>query len=192
MDTGRNFFQGRIPRGLLGLNNFIILASSTILTGIIAHFLRRYPFRGTHLVYQLVIAVITLFFYLAAMALPFLKAYRGYMLPLNLLLTYLWLTSLIFASQDYSGGRCRFNSPPLVGRCSLKHAIQAFQIIGFTFLLFNTILEALMWASHRARRTEGGGAPAGGGAAEKDRPLPTAAGQPQGTTDGGGAAQAAV
>lgn len=64
------------------------------------------------------------------MILPALKAYRGYMLPLNLALTYLWLTSLIFSSQDYSGGRCYWNSPPLVDRCGRKHTIQAFHIIG--------------------------------------------------------------
>lgn len=51
----RNFMEGRIPRALLGLNNFIILASSTILTGILAYFIRRYHHRGTHVVYGLVI-----------------------------------------------------------------------------------------------------------------------------------------
>jgi hypothetical protein len=89
------------------------------------------------------------------MVLPALKSYRGYMLPLNLALTYLWLTSLIFSSQDYSGNRCRFFSPVAVRRCGLKHTVQAFHIIGFAFLLFNTILEALMWASHRRSRQDG-------------------------------------
>ena len=46
------------------------------------------------------------------------------MLPLTLVLSYLWLTSLIFAALDYSGGRCR----PY--RCNLKHTVEAFQIIG--------------------------------------------------------------
>jgi hypothetical protein len=68
--------------------------------------------------------VITLFFYLFAIVLPVLKSYRGYMLPLNLALTYLWLTSLIFTSQDWSGGRCRGYY------CALKHTVQAFFIIG--------------------------------------------------------------
>ncbi|SPQ23520.1 2eef0542-c2e9-454b-85f2-4cf1b8fa609f [Thermothielavioides terrestris] len=130
MDTRSGFLTGRIARTLLGLNNFIILASSTILTGILSYLLHRSSFRGTHLVYNEVIAVLTLFFYLIAMVLPALKAYHGYMLPLNLALTYLWLTSLIFSSQDYSGGRCRYFSPPGVGRCGLKHTAQAFFIIG--------------------------------------------------------------
>jgi hypothetical protein len=68
--------------------------------------------------------VITLFFYLFAIVLPALKSYRGYMLPLNLALAYLWLTSLIFTSQDWSGGRCGGYY------CALKHTVQAFYIIG--------------------------------------------------------------
>ncbi|KAK3361371.1 hypothetical protein B0T24DRAFT_599096 [Lasiosphaeria ovina] len=95
------------------------------------------------------------------MFLPALKAYRGYLLPLNLALSYLWLTSVIFSSQDYSGHRCYYNSPPLVNRCGLKHTVQAFNIIGF-------ITEGLMWARHR------GSWPLGGGV-EKDRPLTSAA-----------------
>lgn len=64
------------------------------------------------------------------MFLPVIKSYRGYMLPLNLILSYLWLTSLIFSAHDYSGRRCIFHSPPLLNRCRLKHTVQAFQIIG--------------------------------------------------------------
>jgi hypothetical protein len=74
--------------------------------------------------------VLTLFIYLFAMVFPAIKAYHGYMLPLNLVLSYLWLTSLIFSSQDYSGSRCLFFSPPGIGHCGLKHTVQAFFIIG--------------------------------------------------------------
>ena len=72
----------------------------------------------------------TLFLYLFAMFLPALKSYRGYLLPLSLVLSYLWLTSLIFSSQDYAGHRCRYHSPPNVDHCGLKHTVQAFSIIG--------------------------------------------------------------
>ncbi|KAK4236801.1 hypothetical protein C8A03DRAFT_45257 [Achaetomium macrosporum] len=189
MDGSRSgFFSGRIARALLGLNNFIILASSIILTALLSYFLNNWPYRNTHLIYNLVIAVITLFLYLFVMVLPALKRYRGYALPLNMLLTYLWLTSLIFSSQDYAGARCLFFSPPGIGRCAMKHTIQAFFIIGFSFLLFNTILEALMWASHRRNQ-----AVDGGGDAEKNRPLTsttgTAAAAP---TEGDRAAQTTV
>lgn len=131
MDSSRgSSLSSTIPRILLGLSNPLIFASSAILTGIISWFLHRYAFRNTHLVYMEVIAVLTLFIYLFTLVLPFLKSYRGYLLPLNMILSYLWLTSLIFSSQDYSGHRCRYNSPPGVGHCRLKHTIQAFQILG--------------------------------------------------------------
>ncbi|KAK4097742.1 hypothetical protein N658DRAFT_387406, partial [Parathielavia hyrcaniae] len=158
------FFSGRIARAILGLNNFVILASSVIITAIMAYFVAR-GLRGTIPIYLLVIGVITLFFYLFAMVLPVLKSYRGYMLPLNLALTYLWLTGLIFTSLYWSMDRCQ----PLW--CGRKHAVQAFYIIGFVFLLANTILEAMMWATHRRNRVAGD--------REKNQPLTAA---PAGTT----------
>ena len=117
-------------------------------------------------------AVVALFLYLFAMVFPAIKRYHGYMLPLNLVLSYLWLTSLIFTSQDYSGGRCgRSYFYTRSNHCSLKHAVQAFEIIGLcvlshglyhiaysltlrnsSFLFFNVVLEALMWASHHRTR----------------------------------------
>ncbi|KAH6843492.1 hypothetical protein B0I37DRAFT_408316 [Chaetomium sp. MPI-CAGE-AT-0009] len=181
MNTREGFFSSRIARGLLGANNIIILACSIINTGILAYFIN-WNYRGTHLIYNQVIkAALTVFFYLIAIVLPALKSYRGYMLPLNLALTYLWLTSLIFTTEEYSGNRCRPR------RCGLKHAVQAFYIIGFVFLLFNTILEALMWASHWRNRQ------AGVADAEKDRPLTTTTGNTTtGATNGDRIAQAPV
>ncbi|KAK1760011.1 hypothetical protein QBC47DRAFT_291706 [Echria macrotheca] len=143
-----------IPRSLLGLSNFSVLASSAIVTGIISWFLHRWPgYRNTHLIYQEVIAVLTLLIYLFALALPAFKGYRGYGLPLTLALSYLWLTSLIFASQDWSGHRCYY-SQPVYDYCRMKHAVQAFQIIGFCSLLFNTVIEAIMWAEHRRHQAK--------------------------------------
>ncbi|KAK4460650.1 hypothetical protein QBC42DRAFT_288304 [Cladorrhinum samala] len=165
MDTVRNLFDNPIVRTFLGLHNFIILASSTIITGIMSYFLHRYRYRNTHLVYAEVIAVLTLAFYLFGTISPAFKNYKGYLLPLNLLLSYLWLTGLIFSSQDYAGHRCYYNSPPPIAgpnpnsfvnrssHCRLKHAAQAFWIIGFTYLFLNAILEALMWANSRRRRS---------------------------------------
>lgn len=73
-------------------------------------------------------AVITLAFYLVATVLPFFGKYRGHLLPLNLVLSYLWLTSFIFAAQDWSSGRCAYD-PPGIGRCSIKKATEAFDFI---------------------------------------------------------------
>ncbi|KAK3693064.1 hypothetical protein B0T22DRAFT_367887 [Podospora appendiculata] len=188
MNTAKNTAGQLVHRSMLGINNFIILSSSAIITGILSYFIHRYRGRGTHLIYQEVIAVVTLFLYLFAVFLPILKSYRGYLLPLNLALSYLWLTSLIFSSQDYSGRRCYYNSPPLVNHCGLKHTVQAFNIIGFSMLFLNTIIEALMWASHRGTKLFGNGV-----ATEKNAPLnsTTGAGVPR-TIDGNGVGRSAV
>ncbi|KAK3315737.1 hypothetical protein B0H66DRAFT_624389 [Apodospora peruviana] len=176
MDSTKRFLDNRISRSFLGLNNFLILGSSAILTGILSHFIHRYHARGTHMVYQEVIAVLTMFLYLFALFLPALKSYRGYLLPLNLILSYLWLTSLIFSSQDWSGRRCQYNGPGLYTTarpgfltrhsCGLKHTVQAFNIIGFSMLFLNMFIEAMMWASHRRQNQIDNGT-------EKDRTLPT-------------------
>jgi ubiquinone biosynthesis protein Coq4 len=54
MDTGRGFFKGRIARALLGLSNFIVLASSIINTAIMAYFIH-WNYRRTHDIYNIVI-----------------------------------------------------------------------------------------------------------------------------------------
>ena len=55
MDSVRRGFDNVITRAILGHNNFIILSSSAIITGILSYFIHRYHARGTHLIYQEVI-----------------------------------------------------------------------------------------------------------------------------------------
>jgi hypothetical protein len=94
------------------------------------------PFGATRILLIQVQAVITLFIYLFGVVIPVFKSYHGYMLPLTLVLSYLWLTSLIFTSQDYSGGRCRNGYFYGDSRCSLKHTVQAFEIVGLYALFY--------------------------------------------------------
>lgn len=54
MDTRGGFFNGRIARILLGVNNFVILASSIIITAIVSYFIH-WGYRRTHVVYEEVI-----------------------------------------------------------------------------------------------------------------------------------------
>ncbi|RFU79578.1 hypothetical protein TARUN_2626 [Trichoderma arundinaceum] len=125
------------------LNHLMILSSATINTGLVSWFISKYDYRGVNIVYQEVIAVITLGFWLVGSALPLIGRYRGYLAPLNLVFSYLWLTSFIFSSQDWSSGKCGFGQPG-EGHCSRKHAIDAFNFIGFFFLLANTIVEGIL------------------------------------------------
>jgi hypothetical protein len=67
------------------------------------------------------------FFYLPALVVPLLKSYKGYLAPLSWILSYLWLAAFIFATLDYTGGRCPSHSPDyLIGKCALKKTLTAF------------------------------------------------------------------
>ncbi|KYK58931.1 hypothetical protein DCS_00058 [Drechmeria coniospora] len=146
-------------RALASFCHFMIFASAAIVMGIISYFLSQYPFRGSHVVYQEVISVITVAFYMVAMILPCFKSYEGYFLPLNFFFSYLWLTSFIFSVNDWSGNLCRrdiYGEPGLDGeRCSLKRTVESFNFFAFFFLICNIIIEAFLWrASRKVRHDE--------------------------------------
>jgi hypothetical protein len=58
-----------------------------------------------------------------------MKSYKGYLAPLAWIFSYLRLTAFIFAAQDYSSGRCAYNSPSLVNKCGLKKTLAAFAFL---------------------------------------------------------------
>ncbi|EGR49590.1 uncharacterized protein TRIREDRAFT_121416 [Trichoderma reesei QM6a] len=124
-------------------NHLMILASSAIVTGLVSWFLDKYDYRGVNIVYQEVIATITLGFWLVGAVLPLVGRYRGHLAPLNLIFSYLWLTSFIFSAQDWSSDKCSFGQPG-EGHCSRKKAIESFNFIAFFFLLCNTLVEMLL------------------------------------------------
>ncbi len=67
------------------------------------------------------------------MVLPFVGKYRGHLLPFNLVMSYLWLTSFIFSTQDWAGGRCAYNGPS-TGKCGLKKTVIAFNFLALYVL----------------------------------------------------------
>ncbi|PNY23794.1 Uncharacterized protein TCAP_06264 [Tolypocladium capitatum] len=128
--------------------HFMIFASAVIVTGLLSYFLNRFPFRGAHLVYGEVVAVMTLVLYLFAMVLPLFSSYAGYFLPINFIFSYLWLTAFIFSAVDWSGRLCSL-APLGTNKCGLKRTVEAFNFIAFFFLLCNIFVEALLWRAHR-------------------------------------------
>ncbi|KAM4056577.1 membrane-associating domain-containing protein [Hirsutella rhossiliensis] len=144
-----------ILRGLALANHFMIFASATIVTGLLSRFLHKNDFRNAHLIYEEVIATITLAFYLAATALPLIKSYRGYLLPLNLIFSYLWLTSFIFTAQDWSRGKCLTAEPREHSQCRKRHAVEAFTFIAFLAKSVPRKLETpvLTWTRAHAQST---------------------------------------
>ncbi|GJN74194.1 might be a transmembrane protein [Purpureocillium lilacinum] len=135
-------------RALAAFCHFMVFASAVIVTGLVSAFLDRWAFRGYRVVYQEVIAVITLVIYMFAMFVPIMKTYRGYFAPVNFIFSYLWLASFIFSSQDWSGRLCS-QTPLGTGRCAQKRTVEAFNFIAFFFLLINVIIEVVLFSESR-------------------------------------------
>ncbi|KAG8405969.1 hypothetical protein J3459_019435 [Metarhizium acridum] len=115
-------------RGVAGFCHFMVFASAVIITGLVSWFLNEFSFRGSHIVYQEVIAVITMPIYLLATVAPIFSRYEGYFLPVNFIFSYLWITSFIFTAVDWTGHLCR-QGPLGANRCSRKRAVEAFSFI---------------------------------------------------------------
>ncbi|KJZ78744.1 hypothetical protein HIM_02135 [Hirsutella minnesotensis 3608] len=136
-------------RALVMFNHLMVFISAAIVTGLVSYFLARNPYRDAHIIFQEVVAVVTLFFWMFGMFLPLMERYRGYMMPLSLVMSYLWLTSFIFSAQDWSGNRCWYNTP-WFGNCRRKHTVEAFNFIALFFLLCNIVAEAFLLRRSRA------------------------------------------
>ncbi|KAL2193269.1 hypothetical protein P885DRAFT_45569 [Corynascus similis CBS 632.67] len=119
-------------RARTGLTTFLlassalIWASAVIVMGILAYYVSL-GWRGTHLVYDLVIAVLTTAFFPLAF---FLVVSPGFILLLNLLFSYLWLVVVSFTASDWS----RSNDDILL-------TAEAFSFIAFFLLFFNVLYD---------------------------------------------------
>ncbi|CAO2658043.1 Nn.00g073030.m01.CDS01 [Neocucurbitaria sp. VM-36] len=174
--------SNRMHRPLLLAIHLLHWISSIIVMSIAAYFISKYKSRrNTHLIYWVSIAAIDAILYLPAMVLPVMKSYKGYLAPLAWIFSYLWLTAFIFATQDYSGGRCPYNSPTFVTECSIKKTLAAFAFIAFFTNLVGTLLEGRLWDVQRFK-----GGTTHTGAFDNDKhhhhARPVAAGEPTATT----------
>ncbi|EEH03488.1 conserved hypothetical protein [Histoplasma capsulatum G186AR] len=137
-------------RGLLFCTRLLQWCSAVIVMGIVAFFLHRGP-KGQHLKYEIVIAVLSVAFFLPGLLSAFIPAVGKIAFPIDIIFSYLWLTSFIFTAQDYNLGVCGLNAPP-GGRCSLKHALEAFTFLAFFGCLASAMLEIYnLWAYHKSR-----------------------------------------
>ncbi|KAM3504400.1 hypothetical protein MY11210_008369 [Beauveria gryllotalpidicola] len=152
-------------------NHVLVWASSAIVTGILSYFLNKFPrAHNKHIIYEEVIATVTLGLWTFGMILPLINRYGGHLWPVNLVFSYLWLTSFIFSAQDWARGNC----PRYIygfGRCRLKRAVIAFNFIAFFFLLCNALVEGWFYYKHRTERV---GTPTSGG---RERPDTTSSAQ---------------
>ncbi|KAL2173020.1 uncharacterized protein P884DRAFT_303843 [Thermothelomyces heterothallicus CBS 202.75] len=119
-------------RARTGLTTFLLAssalvwASAIIVMGILAYYVSL-DYRGTHLIYSLVIAVLTSAFFPLAF---FLVISPGFILLFNLIFSYLWLIVVTFIASDWSSSK---NDKLLT--------VEAFSFIAFFFLFFNIIYD---------------------------------------------------
>ncbi|KAK4244306.1 hypothetical protein C7999DRAFT_44024 [Corynascus novoguineensis] len=119
-------------RARTGLTTFLlassalIWASAVIVMGILAYYVSL-GWRGTHLVYDLVIAVLTTAFFPLAF---FLVVSPSFILLFNLIFSYLWLVVVSFTASDWS----RSNDDILL-------TAEAFSFIAFFLLFFNALYD---------------------------------------------------
>ncbi|OAA78966.1 MARVEL-like domain protein [Akanthomyces lecanii RCEF 1005] len=143
----------RAPLRLLAFGNHaLVWLSSLIVMGILSYFLKSYKSaHSTHIIYEETIATITFAVWTLGMILPLIDRYGGHLWPVNLVLSYLWLTSFIFSVQDWARGRCTSYSDGF-GKCGLKKTVVAFNFFAFFFMFSNVIVESILFHKHRNER----------------------------------------
>ncbi|KAL5335094.1 membrane-associating domain-containing protein [Aspergillus crustosus] len=138
----------RLARPILLATRSLQWASAVIVMGITSYFLAKGP-RGQHLIYQEVIAVTSVVFFLPAFVSPFMpNTLSRFVFFIDVIFSYLWLTAFIFAAQDYNWRNCYFNSPRGMG-CSRKRANEAFIFLAFIFTLIGMLGELYSLWSYR-------------------------------------------
>ncbi|KAJ6153588.1 hypothetical protein N7470_006547 [Penicillium chermesinum] len=117
-------------------------SSAVIVMGITSYFIAKGP-HGQHIIYQEVIPSSS------QLLSPFLpSALSKFVLLIDVVFSYLWLTAFIFAAQDYDKNHflCDARAPPGAS-CSKKKANEAFIFLAFIFTFFGAFIEvASLWA----------------------------------------------
>ncbi|KAF9251046.1 hypothetical protein DTO006G1_4084 [Penicillium roqueforti] len=146
-------FSTNIARPLQLATRAMQWSSAVIVMGLTSFFINRGP-RGQHTIYQEVIAVLSVVFFLLAFISPFLPSLSRFVLAIDVVFSYLWLTAFIFSAQDYSTRRCYYAIPAGLN-CNSKRANEAFIFLAFIFTFFGIFLEtAALWAYRKENTTE--------------------------------------
>ncbi|KAK4033550.1 hypothetical protein C8A01DRAFT_49897 [Parachaetomium inaequale] len=119
-------------RARTGLTTFLLASSAliwvsaVIVMGILAYLVSR-SWGGDHIIFELVIAVLTTAFFPLAF---FLVVSPGFILLFNLIFSYLWIVAVSFTASDWSRSQS-----------NLLLTVEAFSFIAFFFLLFNVLYD---------------------------------------------------
>ncbi|KAJ5152622.1 uncharacterized protein N7482_009100 [Penicillium canariense] len=148
-------FSTTIARPLQLILRALQWTSAVIVISLTSYFIKEGP-KGQHLIFQEVVAVLSVVFFLPAFISPFLPtALSKFVLLIDVIFSYLWLTAFIFAAQDYNEHSCYFNAPPGIP-CGRKKANESFIFLAFIFTFFGIFLEvAGLWAYRRGNTPAG-------------------------------------
>ena len=128
-DYGTPAARTSTMRPVLMANHAFHFISSIIVLGISAYLINAYT-SNTHLRYWVALAAVDIVLYTPALFLPAMKSYKGYLAPLAMVFSYLWLIAFVFSSQDYNynGGQL-YNSPAGANKPHLKYTLEAFAFL---------------------------------------------------------------
>ncbi|KAH1316572.1 hypothetical protein KXX16_001618 [Aspergillus fumigatus] len=132
---------------------FMQWSSAVIVMGITSYFINKWP-HTQHTIYWEVISTMSVVFFLPAFLSPFMPTRLSrFVLPIDVIFSYLWLTAFIFAAQDYNWHNCAVNAPPGAS-CALKKANESFIFLAFIFTFFAIGLEVMnLWAARQETST---------------------------------------
>ncbi|KIN02445.1 hypothetical protein OIDMADRAFT_18314 [Oidiodendron maius Zn] len=134
---------------VLLVNRVLQWSSAVIVMGITSYFIHRH-LRGEHSKYTEVISTMSVVFFLPGFASIWVSGRLSLLvIAIDTVFSYLWLTSFIFAAQDYNWHHdCR--SFPQGATCSKKYAQEAFIFLAFFFTLTGIGLE--LWSYWQRNR----------------------------------------
>jgi len=107
------------------ISNALVWISAVIVMGILSFFISQNNNQSTHVIYEEVIAVLTVAFFFVAWL---LGSWADYSLMFNLVFSYLWLVAVVFTASDWSNNGS-----------ALDQTVEAFSFIAFFCLFFNTV-----------------------------------------------------
>ncbi|OOQ87415.1 hypothetical protein PEBR_17387 [Penicillium brasilianum] len=153
MSSNPNLTDAQV-RFFLLCDRVIQWLSTVIVLGINSYLVNVGP-RGLFITYMEIVAVVSVVVFLPAFASPFLSTpFKDFVLFIDVIFSYLWLTAFIFSAVDYNKNNCHLNAPPGVA-CSKKWALEAFIFLTFIFTFFALFIEAFSLWAHRRNHLEG-------------------------------------
>lgn len=131
--------ESRLSRPMLLATRTLQWVSSVIAMGLYAYFVHKQ--HSTHTIYNLVISVLSVVFFLPAFLSPFRSTLLSkWVVLIDMVFSYLWLTAFVFAAQSYNYNI--LNAPVNVSS-SKKHAAEAFTFLAFFFTVFGLVTETM-------------------------------------------------